>query len=61
MLNMKNKPKVYNYELFLVSFMIVDFLISEINVVIEVLGPSHFIKPDQNELNLNTQFKNKCL
>lgn len=43
--------------------MIVDFYVPEYNLVVEALGPTHFIHRENKnlELNLNSEFKIKCL
>lgn len=41
--------------------MYVDFLLPEIKLILELQGPSHFVKPEFKQLNLVTTFKDKCL
>lgn len=41
--------------------MIVDFLLKDENTVIEMQGPTHYLKPGGTEPNLLTLFKTKCL
>lgn len=41
--------------------MVVDFLIPSKNMILELQGPTHYLKPDLNRMNRVTEFKNKCL
>ena len=38
-----------------------DFYLPDHNIVIELLGPTHYIKPDMKEMNTLTKFKFRIL
>lgn len=41
--------------------MVVDFLIPSKKMILELQGPTHYIKPDLQKMNRVTVFKGKCL
>ena len=43
------------------DFLVVDFYIPSKNLAIELQGPPHYIKPENKDMNLLTEFKLKCL
>ena len=48
----------------MVEFMIVDFFLPLENIIVEVMGPSHFIKmkgKNDDQMTLLTDFKMNCL
>ena len=46
-----------------IEFMLIDFYLPFENIVVEVMGPSHFIKTKENdeEMSLMSEFKMNCL